>query len=85
MNQPEEDEKGESMDHRIAEMVVERLIGRLSDEKTIDTIVSKWRSSVDKAIGQGVRKALWLLFMMLCAVAVVKFHLLEKLVGALAK
>lgn len=85
MNQPDQNEKEIDMDGCLADRVAEKLIARLSDEKTVDAIVGKWSASIDKAIGRGVRRALGLLFLALCGIAVIKFNLLEKLIGVLAK
>lgn len=80
MNQGE----GDDMD-KLAERVVDRLIARLSDEKTADQVVAKWSAAIDKSIGRGVRRALWYLFLLLCLLSAVKFGLLEKVVTLVMK
>jgi hypothetical protein len=52
----------------IADHMVDNLVKRLSDEKTVDLLLAVWSSKLDRHIGRAVRRGL---FLILAALALV--------------
>jgi len=52
----------------IATHMVDKLIHRLGDDKTVEHLTSVWARHLDQSIGKTVRRAVWLFF---CTVGLV--------------
>lgn len=63
----------------IAEHISDKLIERLSDERTAQHVIGVWSGHLDQQIGKGVRRLLFYVGIALLGIAAVKFELFAKL------
>lgn len=59
--------------------VVDHLVNRLSDRRTVEQITLAWSGVVDRAIGRGIRRLVLSLAFALVLVGAYKFGLFEKI------
>ncbi|MGH7744179.1 MAG: hypothetical protein ACREQ5_05080 [Candidatus Dormibacteria bacterium] len=64
----------------IAAYIVDKLVERLSDEKTVQRLSYVWSASLDKMLGRGLRKVAWLVFLCFLAVGFFKYDVLGHLI-----
>ena len=64
---------------KIAIVVSEVLVTKLSDEKTVEHITSVWGKYLDQMIGRGFRRVGWTVFIIALGFAAVKFDVFKKL------
>lgn len=67
----------------VATATVDELMKKIQDEETVEKVVSVWSGVLDKHLGKSLRKALWMLFLLLCGAVALNYGLLEKLSSAL--
>jgi len=65
----------------IAQHITNRLVERMSDEKTVDMITTVWAKYLDRIIGRGFRKVLWICVVFLVGIAFLKIETLLPFFG----
>ena len=63
----------------IAGCIVDKLMARLSDEKTVDVLVAVWTAQFDRSIGRTFRRGLWFLLTAAVVFFAIKFEMLSSL------
>lgn len=61
----------------IATHMVDKLVARLSDEETVQSILAVWTGQLDQHIGKTIRRGVWVF---LCAVGVIVTIKLDALI-----
>ena len=57
----------------IANHMVDKLVTRLSDEATVDALMSVWTGQFDKHVGRSIRRGFWVLVTALTVFIAVRF------------
>jgi len=65
----------------LANKIVDKLVERMSDEKTVQQITTVWNKQFDQTLGRGLRRVAYLLLMILGTTLAVKFDILSNLFG----
>lgn len=60
----------------IAQHITNRLVEKMSDEATVDMITAVWAKYLDRIIGRGFRKVIWICVVFLIGVAFLKIEAL---------
>lgn len=65
----------------IARHITDRLIEKMSDERTVDMITTVWAKYLDRIIGRGFRKIVWICVVFLIGIAFLKIETLLPFFG----
>lgn len=66
-------------EERVANLIVERLVMKMSDPETVEAISSVWGAALDKSLGRGLRKVVWTIALVLIGLGIVKLNLFSLL------
>lgn len=64
----------------VADHMTNKLIDRLSDDKTVERIATAWGGYIDRSLGKGLRRLGLYVLLALLLLGAVKFDLLSKLI-----
>lgn len=76
---PETGDAQRALTKHDVEAIVDHLIDRISDQKTVEQITTAWSEVVDRAIGKGVRRLIYAVGLAVLVIGAVKFDLLLKI------
>ena len=65
---------GETDAETIANRMVDKLVERLSDERTVNALMAVWTKQFDQHIGQTFRRGLWILITAVAIFMAVRFE-----------
>ena len=65
---------GETDAETIANHMVDKLVERLSDERTVNALMAVWTKQFDQHIGQTFRRGLWILITAVAIFMAVRFE-----------
>jgi hypothetical protein len=60
----------------LANKIVDKLVERMSDEETVETIIAVWSKQFDQTLGRGLRRILFALLLVIGGALAVKFDII---------